>query len=218
MGQRLVVDIIQKDKVVAAIYYHWSAYFCSTIYELAKLSEAILKAQKEGKDKLLAVIECLEEEEEYTEYNGNKRMRCGGVRGRPEEYEAAKRLYPNHIFKTEEVDRNCGLISFTEEGIDSFHSWSEGDASINLDTLEIENSVTLDPDPFEFKDAEAVNEDEDGCDYCYYSGKIKINGRTSPVDAFDCNCESILELFDFMDKKYKIYKDKMKEKGIPYDY
>ena len=209
MGQRLVVDLIQNDKVVAAIYYHWSAYFASTVMELANLSKTILKAEKENKNKLLSIVEMLEEEEDYPDlFNKTMGKRRGGVRGVPEDLEAAKALFPDHEFKTENVDRNCGIISFSEEGIKSCHDWEEGHADINLDTHEITNNVDLDPYPFEFVDVEY--EEEDGEEYisCLYSGKIRINESQCNIDAFDCTCETIQELADFLDVQYKIWKER----------
>lgn len=37
MGQRLVISIKQHNEEIAAIYYHWSAYTASSIYEIAQL-------------------------------------------------------------------------------------------------------------------------------------------------------------------------------------
>lgn len=205
MGQRLVIDLIQDDEVVASVYYHWSAYFGSTIAELANLSEAILEADKAGKDKLLAVIERLETVHAHIDYKGDEELRRGGVRGVEKEYEAAKKLFPNHEFATEHVDRNEGIISFTKEGIESYHNWGEGFASIDLGTLEISNSVEYEPDPFEFVDAEY--EEENGYKYITVinSGRVGINGKISPVDAFDCNCVSVIELMNFLNTEYKKY-------------
>ena len=214
MGQRLVIDLIKDDKVVAAVYYHWSAYFCSTIYELGKLSKAILKAEEKGKDKLFAVLQMLEQDEIHTQYNGEHIVRRGGVCGKPEEIKAAAELFPNYFPKTN-VDRNCGLMAFTEEGIKDLHDWEEGHAEIDLDTLEITNNVDLDPEPFMF-DA-TYCEDEYGYKYVeeFNSGKILINGKISPVDAFDCDCKSILELIDWMKKEYQILRAQNTETTMP---
>ena len=207
MGQRLVVDIKKNNETLASIYYHWRAYFCSTIYELAKLSETILEAQKNNKNELEAILTMLETDEEYTRYyDGEKQIRSGGVRETDEDIQAAKELFPNRHIKRENVDRNCGIITFTKEGIEHFHDWEEGHADIHLDTHEICNNVDLDPDPFELETE--YETDEDGEQYVanYFSGKVSINGKTCPVDAFDCTCESILELVDFMDKEFEEYR------------
>ena len=197
MGQRLVVDLIKDDKIVAAVYYHWSAYFGSTVDELASLSRAILEANRTGKDKLFAVIQLLETNKFSTDCRGNLIIRSGGIEGIPEEQQAARKMFPNFIPKTN-VNRTCGLVALTEKGIESFHDWEEGHAEINLDTLEVSHDVTLDPHPFEF-DAETIV-DEDGYfkEYVFHSGKIKINGKTLPINAFEGTCESFIKLDEMM--------------------
>lgn len=207
MGQRLVVDIIENDEVVAAIYYHWSAYFTSTVYRLAELSRAILNAEKEGKNKLLAIIEKIEEDQVKIGFlTGESEIIHGGIRRNDtKDLEAAQKLFPDHKFKIENISRNEGLIALTEETIKDLHSWEEGGASINLDTHKIYNYVDLDPDPFEFVDAEYYEEDGEQYFDRANSGIIKINDKTCDVDAFDCTCEEIIKLEEFMDKEYEIW-------------
>ena len=203
MGQRLVVDLIQNGKVVAVVYYHWSAYFISTIHELAALSEAIIEAEATGKNKLEAIVDKLEGVS--TNYSGETVR--GGVRYGIEELEAASKMIPNKVFKTEFVDRNQGVISFTEEGIKHFHDWEEGHAEIDLDNLTISNNVTLEPDPFVFVDA-VYETDEDGYEYMDYveTGRIRLNGRTCQIDAFNCGCGEIIQLEDFINREWEIYR------------
>ena len=191
MGQRLVVDLVEDGEVVAAVYYHWSAYFCSTIYELAKLSETILAAEKSGEDKLLAIVKYLETEKEFPdlfEEGKINKVRGGLSVVHPEEHAAAKKLFPDHEFATKNIDRNEGLITFTEKGIQENHMIMEGYATIDLDTHSVRNTVSYDPDPFEFSDM---------------SGRISINGKTCSVNVFDCTCESVIELAEFMATELK---------------
>ena len=211
MGQRLVIDLIQNDEIVAAVYYHWSAYFGSTVGELAKLSRAILDKEKYGANRLLAVLKVLQEPTR----NLRDGISRGGVSGGYEnekEMAMVKKLFPNYKLETDFVDRNEGLIAFTKEGIDDFHRWEEGHAEINLDTLEISNSVDLDSFPFEFVDA--VYEKDDDEEYFSYaeSGIIRINGHTSTIDAFDCTCEEIIKLEEWMEKEYEEWKSGMADK------
>ena len=198
MGQRLVIDIVQDNEPVAAIYYHWSAYYASTIGELAKLSKAILKAEREGKDPLLGIIEELETVEYHiTPIRGEREPRRGGISS--DDLELARTLFPNHTFETEYVDRNCGIIALSKKRMADFHDWEEGWAQINIDTHEIDDNVDLDPYPFEFVDAEYEEDEygEQGISYLH-SGRCKINGIESNIDPFECTCETIIELNDFM--------------------
>ena len=116
-------------------------------------------------------------------------------------------MIPNKVFKTEFVDRNQGVISFTEEGIKHFHDWEEGHAEIDLDNLTISNNVTLEPDPFVFVDA-VYETDEDGYEYMDYveTGRIRLNGRTCQIDAFNCGCGEIIQLEDFINREWEIYR------------
>lgn len=215
MGQRLVIDLIHGGETVAAIYYHWSAYFASTIGELARLSEVLLKKDKESdyKEKLLSIIEELETETEHqTMYSGIEKRR-GGVRGYAWELEYAQKMFPQHEFQTENVNRNEGIISFTKEGIEEFHVWMEGYASIDLDTYEICNSVWYEPYPFEIGTImTGLGGSEDGYiesppEVCH----VSINGKTCLVDAFDCTCEEIIDLCNFMEKEYDEYRKSVKD-------
>ena len=205
MGQRLVIDLIQNGEIVAAAYYHWSAYFASTIHELAELSEAIIEAEVTGKNKLGAIVDKLEKVS--TNYSGE--IIRGGVRGGIEELKAASKIIPNKAFETEFIDRNKGVITFTEEGIKHYHDWEEGHAEIDLDNLTISNNVILEADPFVFVDA-VYETDEDGYEYIDYveTGRIRLNGRTCPIDAFDCGCGEILQLEEFMNREWEIYRSR----------
>lgn len=121
MGQRLVINIEKNEKVIAAIYYHWSAYTSSALYETKKVIDCIYDHKNETQEEmLLRLIKHLEK-------NG------GGIRGADKEFDYIKALYPNEQFKTENYSRNDGLIALSKDGISALQSWSEGDVFINLD-------------------------------------------------------------------------------------
>lgn len=190
MGQRLVVELYNNEKKVASIYYHWSAYFKSTICELANLSCDILQAEEEHKDPLLGIIEGLEE-------------RGGGLRGGcdpnyKDELDAALALFPNHKF-SENVSRNNGLISFTEEGMKSFRDWLEGYASIELDSHKIFNGVSCDGEEWLEYDYIPVGQDgEGGYIQSAKAGVVSNGDKTCKVNAFELTCEEIFELAKFI--------------------
>lgn len=188
MGQRLVVYLNKDNETIAAIYYHWSAYFGDTIYELGLLSQDILRAEEEGKDALLGIMEGL-------------KQRGGGVRGYgnadyKNDADAAHKLFPHFEFPTK-INRNNGLITFTKEGIESFDCWANGVASIDLDTHKIHNYVVLDGEEYGL-----VYEDQDlgkvGFIRHYEDGTLIKDGVKCPVNAFDFTCESVFELGKFM--------------------
>ena len=129
MGQRLTVDIYENNERVAIIYYHWSAYFDSTIYELEYLKNDIVAAKKEGKDILLAIIDGLEK-------------RGGGLGIDPRTRALAKEKWPDRTFKTD-INRNDGLIFIDEQDINKTYAMTEGTASINVDDEEVTTEVDL---------------------------------------------------------------------------
>ena len=123
MGQRLVVTINSKGQDLAKIYYHWSAYTYSALLETRKIIDCIYNHNDETEKELqLRLIRFCEE-------NG------GGITGNVEyhEHEYIQNLFPNETFKTEEIDRNNGLIALSEKGMNGLQNWSEGDVDINLD-------------------------------------------------------------------------------------
>ena len=129
MGQRLTMEILDNHKTIAMIYYHWSAYFVDTIYELKKVKDDIIRAKENGQDILLSIIDGLEQ-------------RGGGLGIDPDTRALAKEKYPDREF-TMDVDRNNGLIFLAEKDIKDTLNWSEGWASIDIDSEEVLDDVDL---------------------------------------------------------------------------
>lgn len=129
MGQRLTIEIKDDNKTIAVIYYHWSAYFSSTIYELKAVKDDIVRAKENGQDILLSIIDGLEQ-------------RGGGLGIDPDTRALAKEKYPNREF-TMDINRNDGLIFLAEKDIEDTLDWSEGWASIDIETEEVLDDVDL---------------------------------------------------------------------------
>ena len=129
MGQRLVVSIQNNGKELATVYYHWSAYTVSALYETSKLVRCIFNHKDETEEelKLRLIRFCYE--------NG------GGISGDDYEFEHIRSLYPNEIFKEDGYSRSNGLISLSEKGMEESHGWSEGDVIIHIDEERINNGV-----------------------------------------------------------------------------
>lgn len=182
MGQRLVVTIkdtsLEKPDLMK-IYYHWSGYTKSTQHVLYELVDVIRTAelQKKSREELLLDIIKHVETKDVEEYEHFKKLfpnfdgTCaGGIDGGPNktewdvdtkkykvvghnpEWEYITKLYPNHKFN-EHPDRNNGLIAMTEKGMEDMQNWSEGDASINLNTGECFNDTVFPHDYCDWKDA-----------------------------------------------------------------
>ena len=182
MGQRLVIELIEHDDVVASIYFHWSAYFSPAIQELKYISDDILEAGN-SKDVMLAILEGLEK-------------RGGGLRCTPEDMIEAKKLFPDRKFKNpEKINRNDGIITFISNGITDFYNHADGFASINLDTKQIINRVWEEPEPFEFTTTE-----EDGIMKPQF---VMYKKMVCPVKPSDMTCESVQRLYEFMEKRFE---------------
>ena len=129
MGQRLVVSIEKNEKSIAKIYFHWSAYTISALYETQKIINCIYNHKDETeKEMLLRLIRFCEE-------NG------GGIDGVPSEFDYIRGLYPDEMFKDRDINRSYGLIALSEECMTNMQQWSEGDVYINLDTDKVDFCV-----------------------------------------------------------------------------
>lgn len=118
MGQRLVVDVYKKesdDEPFCKIYFHWSAYSISCYQELIRIYDAVESVDaKDDEDVIKALMSVgmypSLEDEQYIKDNY-------GI-----EYD------------TNLLDRNEGLISFTDESMSSAEGYMEGKGSICLET------------------------------------------------------------------------------------
>lgn len=129
MGQRLVVSVQNNGKELATVYYHWSAYTVSALWETSKLVRCIFnhKYETEKELKLRLIRFCYE--------NG------GGINGNEKEFKYIESLYPGEVFKRDGYGRSDGLIDLSEQGRSESHSWSEGDIELYIDEERINNGV-----------------------------------------------------------------------------
>lgn len=129
MGQRLIISVETMGEPIAKLYYHWSAYTTSALYETKKVVDCIYNHEDESvKELQLRLIR-------FCEQNG------GGIRGNDYEFEYIRNVFPNETFKEDNYSRSYGLIAISEKGMDELQSWSEGDVIINLDEDEINFGV-----------------------------------------------------------------------------
>ena len=129
MGQRLVVSVQNNGKELATVYYHWSAYTVSALWEVSKLVNCIFNHEDETEEELkLRLIR-------FCEANG------GGINCNPMEFAYIENLYPGEVFKKDGYSRSNGLIDLSENGRAESHSWSEGDVEIYIDEERINNCV-----------------------------------------------------------------------------
>lgn len=130
MGQRLVVTIERKEKPLAKLYFHWSAYTVDALYVTRDIVHCIYNHKDEtDREMMLRLIRFCEE-----------RGGCidGGTDG--EEAKYIMQLYPNEKFK-ETGSRSDGLIALSKTGMEDMQSHSEGDVYIDLDQDRIDFCV-----------------------------------------------------------------------------
>lgn len=125
MGQRLNIEIWNNGKVLANAYYHWSAYSKSAA-ELTREIIYFISDVKANND-ILKAIKLLEKT--GARMNKEEANRANGI----EELTGI-------LFNTD-ADRNDGLISVTEEGINDTRNWQEGALYIYLDEERIKFDV-----------------------------------------------------------------------------
>lgn len=129
MGQRLVITVRNNGEDLAKIYYHWSAYTVSALWQASKLAKCIYNSKDETEKELkLRLIRFCEE-------NG------GGISGDDYEFEYIEKMYPNEVFKKDGYSRSNGLISLSERGMSETQGWSEGDIYFDIDDESIWNGV-----------------------------------------------------------------------------
>lgn len=177
MGQRLVIVGKKNHIPIFNIYYHWSAYTSSSIYEADHLLKYLLQPEKCG-DLVLSAIE-------YCEVRG------GGL-ANIVDVEEVKRVYPDHKIKTDGISRNNGLIAITADGMNQNLSWAEGVLEIDFDNDIINNNVF-----FYYDSVEQINEE-----YGYENDE-----EIKDSDILDSYISVEHFHFDKIDEVYNIVKD-----------
>ena len=117
MGQRLNIEIKKKgkEKTIANCYYHWSAYTESSLLLAKEILENIINYHDE-KDDFKKAVQLLQSTGAGIIYN---------------EYDILTEEQKRYCRVGE--DRNMGLISFTDKGIEETRTWEEGRIEIELD-------------------------------------------------------------------------------------
>lgn len=117
MGQRLNVEIMGEEEVLANCYYHWSGYTLSSIH----ITGEIIKYLVENKVTLdhKGAIEIL--------------TKATGATLNKEEWERGVVMGVLSGEYQDKADRNEGLIAISKEGIDETRYWEEGRITIYPD-------------------------------------------------------------------------------------
>ena len=163
MGQRLNIEIRRKrdNKILANSYYHWSAYTYSSLKLANEIMENIYDVIRNDKvrDEIKA-IQLLQTtgagllEQEYNLLNEEDKTYCSLA-----------------------TNRNLGLISFTEKGMEETRTWEEGRLTITIDFDNKEYDFVGDKNRVDFEVYFPTSREEIEEDYKeeLKSGKINLD-------------------------------------------
>lgn len=201
MGQRLVVNIISNDEILASGYYHWSAYteyaadithyIISHIIESSQKAEDLLQYTANSKNTQIF--------NKLTAYLMLEDTGAGIYHKEIKEYEKFDVAY-NYRFGE---NRNSGLIALTPEKIKEFNDWADGTVNIDI------SSDTVKFDVFaKFSEDEINNEITEE-----YINKYEIKDLDFEfIDQFTFEqCETWYEKIKELcsDNGYPYYRDKV---------
>lgn len=118
MGQRLNIEIMSGNKILTNAYYHWSAY-----------SETAIEMTKN------IINEYYEINEKNEIFKAVKLLECTGAGVNDEEKNLIKNNpLLNSLIMQNSINRNEGLLSVSEEGMQKTRYWEEGRVTIHIDT------------------------------------------------------------------------------------
>ena len=163
MGQRLNIEIRRKkdNKILANSYYHWSAYTYSSL----KLAEEIVEN----------IYDIIRNDKTSDEIKAIQLLQTTGAGLLEDEYNLLKEEDKKYCSLA--TDRNLGLISFTEKGIENTRNWEEGRLTINVDFDNKEYDFVGDKNRVDFEVYFPISREE--IEECYRdelkSGKINLD-------------------------------------------
>lgn len=154
MSDCLTIQVIEKQKPIATIYYHWSGLAGKAMEETKALRDFITNYQ--GDDLRLGLIRFVEN--------------CGGciTGGGQEEWKKASELYPGEHFKVT-GDYNYGLIDIFPEDMKKAMDCSYKTIDINVDKKEIRFGVM-----HEWENADTYNQNPLSLDVGLRDGSINM--------------------------------------------
>ena len=175
MGQRLVVTVISQNKDLCKMYFHWSAYTSCALNVTKDVLDCIYNHEDETEREFqLRMIRFCEQ------YGGGIKNGKGSV-----EWKYIQNVYPNEIFKKEDISRNYGLIAISEEGMDDLQDWSEGSVYIDIDEDVVHFGVYC-----EYEDIDSYCEERKSWDDNFNG----INLTEIPNIGYDLGCFNVSDI------------------------
>ena len=133
MGQRLVISNRINGQEVNNIYYHWSAYTLSAIDEVNSLCEYVVKWINENRNDIFLKMRSMYNDKIISPTDLFNLACYNAVSGIPNNDQKSLKYIseiggnPNN----KQLNRNEGLIAFSQAGREDSLYWSEGTLPIN---------------------------------------------------------------------------------------
>ena len=148
MGQRLVVNIVKDNIVLANSYYHWSGYtdsaLCITVDCIKRFAET---KYEDDIEKAIDMLYATGAGMELAEENNKVFF----------EHKAKNPFFSIPFVKG--TDRNSGLIAIAKDSITESQNWSEGDVFIDIGTKTVDFRVLYEVDKDSLVEDECYRED-----------------------------------------------------------
>ena len=202
MGQRLNIEIKRKEdnKVLANCYYHWSAYTRESLQLAKEIINNVYDVIEVDRNKVNDKIKAIQ------------LLQTTGAGVEEQDYEKLEET--DQKYCNIGVDRNLGLISFTEENMEDTRRYEEGRLTItidfknNKDHLFNKNGI-VDFEVYSIADDEYLEE-------CYKeeieSGEINLDNAVKfKFDVHNMTLEDIntfLRLYDDVVESNGFFRDK----------
>lgn len=178
MGQRLNIEVVCGDRVLANAYYHWSAYSSSAIY----LTQKAIDTYNESESKLGIKLAIAMLESTGAGVNTPERVRI----------ESSDR-YKRCRFR-DAIDRNEGLLAVTEDGIEETRRWEEGRVTIDLETQTIRFDVMYIYSKQEYEDEVAE----------YYDDMTYDELPQMDIDVYEIPFDDLFILQEYVDNYHAV--------------
>ena len=119
MGQRLNIEIVSNGKILANAYYHWDAYTGISLRRTDDILNKLNEIKESVKDDLDLAIRLLE-------------STGAGINDVERNYILADPELSKYLPINNCVDRNEGVLSITQEGMQDTRYWEETRVTIDI--------------------------------------------------------------------------------------
>lgn len=137
MGQRLVINIFRNHKEqepIASVYLHWSAFTFDSYQEMQYLMQALIETDHNDVKEVQKQVILTYQHRKAPDLIWARGSHGGVWEATPEDTEKVLKDF-SLTQDSELIDRSLGLVAITAKGISSHMAWSEGTASLYLDTF-----------------------------------------------------------------------------------